>query len=70
MFSALLLHCIVFKHLYSASSGVNRSQALPVCKVKVLHGLISVNVFSFGRLRILMCEDIRNNDVLFMLFNE
>jgi len=26
------LFCIVFKHLYSASSGVNRSEALPVCK--------------------------------------
>ena len=24
--------CIVFKQLYSASSGVNRSEALPVCK--------------------------------------
>jgi len=25
--------CIVFKHLYSAASGVNCSEALPVCKV-------------------------------------
>jgi len=26
------LYCIVFKHLYSASSGVNRSEALPLCQ--------------------------------------
>ena len=28
----LTLNFIVFKHLYSASSGVNRSEALSVCK--------------------------------------
>ena len=26
----VVLHCIVFKHLYSTSSGVNRSEALVV----------------------------------------
>ena len=29
---ATSLYCIVFKHLYSAYSGVNRLEALPLCK--------------------------------------
>jgi len=28
---SIVLYCIVFKHLYSAASGVNRSEALLVC---------------------------------------
>jgi len=32
--SSLLLYCIVLKHLYRAFSGMNRSEALPVCKAQ------------------------------------
>jgi len=35
------LYCIVFKHLYSASSGVNRSEAMPV-------RMVALDVASFS----------------------